>query len=107
MPEVAINIGDKKFTVTCQPGEESALKKKKLAWFVGNNSQSVMYLKEGSWVDLELQKKLFPEDTFVQLPVNEVHLLIVMYCNFFEYSVNSVPLSFVPSKSEHFVAVDL
>ena len=25
MPEVAINIGDKKFTVTCQPGEESAL----------------------------------------------------------------------------------
>ena len=26
MPEVAINIGDKKFTVTCQPGEESALK---------------------------------------------------------------------------------
>ena len=41
--------------------EESALKKKKLAWFVGNNSQSVMYLKEGSWVDLELQKKLFPE----------------------------------------------
>jgi cell division protein ZapA len=24
MPEVAINIGDKKFTVTCQPGEESA-----------------------------------------------------------------------------------
>jgi prepilin-type N-terminal cleavage/methylation domain-containing protein len=42
-------------------GEESALKKKKLAWFVGNNSQSVMYLKEGSWVDLELQKKLFPE----------------------------------------------
>tara|TARA_B100001057_G_scaffold100113_1_gene97077 strand:+ start:461 stop:832 length:372 start_codon:yes stop_codon:yes gene_type:complete len=27
MPEVAINIGDKKFTVTCQPGEESALEK--------------------------------------------------------------------------------
>ena len=25
MPEVAINIGNKKFTVTCQPGEESAL----------------------------------------------------------------------------------
>ena len=25
MPEVAINLGDKKFTVTCQPGEESAL----------------------------------------------------------------------------------
>ena len=25
MPEVAIKIGDKKFTVTCQPGEESAL----------------------------------------------------------------------------------
>ena len=25
MPEVAINIGDKKFTVTCQPGEEIAL----------------------------------------------------------------------------------
>ena len=25
MPEVAINIGDKKFAVTCQPGEESAL----------------------------------------------------------------------------------
>ena len=25
MPEVAINIGEKKFTVTCQPGEESAL----------------------------------------------------------------------------------
>ena len=25
MPEVAINIGDKKFTVTCQPGEESEL----------------------------------------------------------------------------------
>ena len=25
MPEVAVNIGDKKFTVTCQPGEESAL----------------------------------------------------------------------------------
>ena len=25
MPEVAINIGDKKFTVSCQPGEESAL----------------------------------------------------------------------------------
>ena len=25
MPEVAIIIGDKKFTVTCQPGEESAL----------------------------------------------------------------------------------
>ena len=25
MPEVAINVGDKKFTVTCQPGEESAL----------------------------------------------------------------------------------
>ena len=25
MPEVAINIGDKKYTVTCQPGEESAL----------------------------------------------------------------------------------
>ena len=25
MPEVTINIGDKKFTVTCQPGEESAL----------------------------------------------------------------------------------
>ena len=25
MPEVAINIGDKKFTVKCQPGEESAL----------------------------------------------------------------------------------
>ena len=25
MPEVAINIGDKKFTVTCQPGEESSL----------------------------------------------------------------------------------
>ena len=25
MPEVAINIGDKKFKVTCQPGEESAL----------------------------------------------------------------------------------
>ena len=25
MPEVAINIGDKKFTVTCKPGEESAL----------------------------------------------------------------------------------
>ena len=25
MPEVAINIGDKKFTATCQPGEESAL----------------------------------------------------------------------------------
>ena len=25
MPEVAINIGDQKFTVTCQPGEESAL----------------------------------------------------------------------------------
>ena len=25
MPEVAINIGDKKFSVTCQPGEESAL----------------------------------------------------------------------------------
>jgi prepilin-type N-terminal cleavage/methylation domain-containing protein len=40
-------------------GEESALKKKKLAWFVGNNSQSVMYLKEGSWVDLELQKNYF------------------------------------------------
>ena len=25
MPEVAIKVGDKKFTVTCQPGEESAL----------------------------------------------------------------------------------
>ena len=25
MPEVAINIGDKKFTISCQPGEESAL----------------------------------------------------------------------------------
>ena len=25
MPEVAINIGDKKFTVTCQPGDETAL----------------------------------------------------------------------------------
>ena len=25
MPEVAINIGNKKYTVTCQPGEESAL----------------------------------------------------------------------------------
>ena len=25
MPEVAINLGDKKFIVTCQPGEESAL----------------------------------------------------------------------------------
>jgi cell division protein ZapA len=25
MPEVAIILGDKKFTVTCQPGEESAL----------------------------------------------------------------------------------
>ena len=25
MPEVAIKIGNKKFTVTCQPGEESAL----------------------------------------------------------------------------------
>ncbi len=25
MPEVAINIGDKKFTVTCRPGEENAL----------------------------------------------------------------------------------
>ena len=25
MPEVAITIGDKKFTVTCRPGEENAL----------------------------------------------------------------------------------
>lgn len=25
MPEVAINLGDKKFTVTCKPGEENAL----------------------------------------------------------------------------------
>ena len=55
MPEVAINIGDKKFTVTCQPGEESALEYiDHISDLLSDNDYETI---------LEYVKKLKPEDT--------------------------------------------
>ena len=40
--------------------EESALKKKRVAWFVGNKSQSVQSFQNNTWNLIELDNDLFP-----------------------------------------------
>jgi len=40
--------------------EESALKKKKVAWFVGNTSQSVQVFENNTWNLIDLDNDLFP-----------------------------------------------
>ena len=40
--------------------EESALKKKKVAWFVGNTSQSVQVFENNTWNLTDLDNDLFP-----------------------------------------------
>ena len=40
--------------------EESALKKKKVAWFIGNQEQSAQVFQRNEWHHLDLDEDLFP-----------------------------------------------
>lgn len=42
-------------------GEESALKQKKISWFIGNNSQSVKFLDNNNWHDFDNKELIFPK----------------------------------------------
>ena len=40
--------------------EESALTKKTIAWFIGNDAQSINYLKNNQWLSHELEGSYYP-----------------------------------------------
>ena len=71
MPEVAINIGDKKFTVTCQPGEESALE---AAASLLNDEASFLVSEIGK---LSEQKLLLMSGLMLADPVIKLFFIII------------------------------